>query len=144
MKFPGGITKSTKKLERSFLADSMYTLGPMHVIEAGFYLPSRANTSRIHWSKQHRHASEQRELGQMLTRRSLGPVEGGKWLVTFKRIAPCPLDSDNLASAFKSIRDGVADALGTDDKWMGNIEWAYDQTKAKAYGIRIEITRRAD
>lgn len=37
-------------------------------------------------------------------------------VVTMTRIAPRQLDDDNLPSALKHVRDGIADALGIDDR----------------------------
>ena len=59
-------------------------------------------------------------------------------VVTLTRLAPRELDSDNLQSGGKAVRDGVADYFSTDDRNPG-IEWQYKQEKAKDYGIRIEI-----
>ena len=37
-------------------------------------------------------------------------------VVLLTRIAPRMLDSDNLEGAFKAVRDGIAEALGIDDR----------------------------
>ena len=58
--------------------------------------------------------------------------------VILTRVAPRELDGDNLQGSFKSIRDGVADYFGTDDR-NPQIEWQYMQEKANDYGVRIEI-----
>lgn len=50
-------------------------------------------------------------------------------------------DSDNLSTLFKPVRDGVADALGIDDKDKtigGRVAWAYSQER-DPWGIRITI-----
>lgn len=57
--------------------------------------------------------------------------------VRFVRIAPRKLDDDNLAHAFKAMRDEVAAMAGVDDGdslWR----WEYAQEKGKP-GIRIEV-----
>lgn len=66
-------------------------------------------------------------------------------VVTLTRIAPRQLDDDNLASGFKAIRDGVADALGTDDRNPG-VTWRYAQQKGepREYAMTITITPRND
>lgn len=63
--------------------------------------------------------------------------------VTLTRIAPRALDDDNLASSQKHVRDGVADALGIDDR-DPRVTWSYAQERAKGYAVRIEIRRRED
>jgi hypothetical protein len=65
----------------------------------------------------------------------LGPVT-----VKLTRIAPRQLDDDNLRSAFKACRDGVADWLQVDDG-DSRIQWVYGQEKGppKTYSARIEV-----
>lgn len=62
--------------------------------------------------------------------------------VVLTRIAPRRLDSDNLSSAFKACRDGVADWLGVDDGHK-DIEWVYEQRAGgpKVYAIEVEIIK---
>jgi hypothetical protein len=64
-------------------------------------------------------------------------------IITLTRIAPRALDDDNLCSAFKAIRDGIADAFHTDDR-KGRLEWKYTQErgKPKEYAVRVEIGPR--
>jgi hypothetical protein len=65
---------------------------------------------------------------------------GVGYVITLTRIAPRPLDSDNLARSFKAIRDGIADALGIDDG-SKRLTWNYAQEKGppKQYAVRIQI-----
>ena len=67
-------------------------------------------------------------------------MAGVGYVITLTRIAPRPLDSDNLARSFKAIRDGIADALGIDDG-SKRLTWNYAQEKGppKRYAVRIEI-----
>jgi hypothetical protein len=51
-------------------------------------------------------------------------------VVTLTRVAPRDLDDDNLAGGFKSVRDGVADWLGIDDRDK-RVQWRYEQRKGK-------------
>ena len=55
------------------------------------------------------------------------------------RIAPRALDDDNLASAMKSVRDGVADALGMDDR-DSRVLWLCDQESGRP-SVRVEVYR---
>jgi len=52
-------------------------------------------------------------------------------VVLMTRQAPRELDSDNLARALKAVRDGVAQALGVDDR-DPRVVWVCDQRKGKA------------
>jgi hypothetical protein len=60
-------------------------------------------------------------------------------VVTITRIGPRKLDSDNLASACKYVRDAVAIAVGEDDG-SDLYTWVYKQQTGKIYGVDIEIT----
>lgn len=66
--------------------------------------------------------------------------KSGAVVITLTRIAPRSLDTDNLASALKAVRDGAADALGVDDG-SGRIEWRYAHERGKPgeYGVYVEI-----
>lgn len=61
-------------------------------------------------------------------------------MVTLTRIAPRPLDGDNLQSALKALRDGVADWLGVDDR-DPRVTWNYGQRagKPKTYSVLVTI-----
>lgn len=60
--------------------------------------------------------------------------------VTLTRLGSKRLDSDNLATAFKACRDGIADWLGCDDGDESKVRWAYQQKPSYRAGIRIEVT----
>ena len=60
--------------------------------------------------------------------------------VVLTRYGKRELDDDNLASAFKYVRDGVAKALGVDDGDKSRVLWEYAQVAgSKDYSVRIEI-----
>jgi hypothetical protein len=52
-----------------------------------------------------------------------------------------PMDSDNLPTAFKHIRDEIADICGVDDGG-DQIEWCVDQVKGRT-GVKIRIESAA-
>ena len=110
------------------------------------YLPLRTVSTlnaREHWSKRARRAAEHRGVTHMaLTARLRGialPV-----VVTLTRIAPRALDGDNLQASCKNVRDGVADALGVDDR-TPLVTWVYLQRRGKPreYGVEITIEKRS-
>jgi hypothetical protein len=113
---------------------------------------SEANR-RGHWSKHSGRTKGQREAAGLVVqaesqklyqRRSSTLMSvGAQWpmKVTLARLAPRDLDDDNLRGALKAVRDGVADALGIDDR-DPRVTWLYAQEKAKGYAVRITITRR--
>ncbi len=73
-------------------------------------------------------------------------------VVTLTRLAPSSgLDDDNLRGALKSVRDGVADALGLDDR-DPRVSWRYEQRRThprktgavelgtvKGYGVEVRV-----
>lgn len=61
--------------------------------------------------------------------------------VRLVRISSGTLDSDNLTSALKGCRDGVADRLGVADN-DPRVQWEYGQERGKrgTYGVRVELT----
>ena len=58
--------------------------------------------------------------------------------ISFTRIGKRELDSDNLQSAFKKIRDKVASILLVNDGDK-RITWDYKQEIGKSYAVRIRI-----
>jgi hypothetical protein len=105
---------------------------------------SEANLQEHHMAKARR-----TKLQRSVIKNRIGQVrkDFGLWdstrayIVTLTRIAPRSLDDDNLPRSFKAIRDGVADALGTDDSARSNLRWRYAQEKGppKQYAVRIQI-----
>ena len=85
-------------------------------------------------------AQAHRKLG-LLAVAANGPVPAFPVVVTLVRVGSKALDDDNLAYAFKAIRDGVADALGVKDH-DPRVSWAYAQEKGP-YAVRIEVATRA-
>ena len=86
-------------------------------------LVSEAN-SREHWAQKARRARQQRALTAACVLNKLGRFGAllhhrGLWTITrmiHKRGRE--MDSDNLQRACKAVRDGIADALGLDDKHL--------------------------
>lgn len=113
-------------------------------------LPSVAN-QRIFWATKARQVKAQR---QALAFAWLSHADRFAWAarfagflcgpgieVTLTRVAPRALDSDNLASAFKAIRDEVAAKLGVNDN-DPRVTWSYGQSKGPAKVV-IGIWARA-
>lgn len=103
-------------------------------------LPSCANL-REHWGKRSSRARDHRRVGFLKTRDALwGNSYALPVVVLLVRYGVRDLDSDNLASAFKALRDGIADALGMDDGDK-RITWLYEQTRCKRgeEAVRIHL-----
>ena len=97
---------------------------------------------REHWrAVAKRRKAEHLAVGLMLARYAPALRMYDEPLVcTMTRISAGKLDSDNLQSALKGVRDAVAKSLGVDDG--GDVvEWRYKQDKAQrgTYWVAIEI-----
>jgi hypothetical protein len=120
-------------------------------VEIPMQLVSTAN-QRLHWSAKARQTKNQRAATKLVMRSSAvrprayevaGVLAlGGQLVVTLTRLATRKLDSDNLAIAFKAVRDQIAEELGVDDG-SDAIDWRYLQAKGLK-AIRIEISRAAE
>ena len=107
------------------------------------WLKSSSNL-REHWSARMRRNKSHKMLAQAELRSHFidrPPSKKDRFIVTLTRIAPRMLDDDNLAAAFKGVRDGVAKAMGIDDRQSPLLKWVYEQEKGepKYYAIRIEV-----
>lgn len=111
-------------------------------------LVSEAN-SHTHWRNRQMRAKGHRSTARnvLLTVFPASPMwgevaNGCSLRVTLTRIAPRSLDCDNLAGSGKHVRDGVADALGIDDR-DPRVKWLYAQRKGKpneyACHVLIEV-----
>jgi hypothetical protein len=99
-------------------------------IEIPMDLPSLAN-QRLHWHVCKRQKARQRRLTGLYLRSALGGgTHSPPRVVTLTRVGKRLLDDDNLASAFKSVRDEVAAFFGVSDAPGGPICWKYEQGTA--------------
>ena len=103
---------------------------------------SEAN-ARGHWTKRAKRAKTQRSITWLALRVPLAesPVRirlrGA--VVTLTRIAPRELDDDNLRGSLKACRDGVADALGINDR-DPRVEWRYAQARGRVREYAVVVT----
>lgn len=111
-------------------------------IEISLTLPSGANL-REHWATKAKRVKAQRNAvilcrhGGAFLPAIAATTRGEALVCLLTRIAPRRLDSDNLAFAFKAIRDQIAEELGVNDG-SDAVEWLYAQESGKA-AIRVEI-----
>lgn len=111
----------------------------MHSITLPLKLPSVAN-QRLHHMAKARQTKTQRQAGFISTPKGL-PLPA---IVTITRISAGTLDTDNLASACKGLRDGIAQKLGIDDG-SPLVEWRYAQIRGGrgVFKVQIQIEARA-
>lgn len=96
-----------------------------------FVLPpvkSAANL-REHWRTRAKRVKQERKAAFYIAQ-SHGAPKHFTGTITFARYGWQPLDSDNLASACKAARDGIADAIDMDDGDEA-LEWKYEQYHGK-------------
>lgn len=104
---------------------------------------SEANV-RSHFHAKAKRVKEQRSVARWTVGTRWRSV-GLPCVVKLTRVAPKELDDDNLRSALKAIRDGVADALGIDDR-DSRVTWDYAQQPAarRRYAVSIEIRKASE
>lgn len=103
------------------------------------------NGDREHWAAKARRTKSQK-FETAIALASAGSdvrhrLRGAKRLrVKFTRIGGKTMDSDNLCTAFKYVRDAVAKWLGRDDGPQSGIEWALPPGQETGqFAVRIEI-----
>ncbi len=100
--------------------------------------------ARGHWAKRARRMKQHRQAAAFVVRGALhGAGVTAPITVTITRVAPSNgLDDDNLVGSAKGVRDGVADALGIDDR-DPRVTWCYAQRRAKKgdWSVEIRIVR---
>lgn len=110
-------------------------------IEFDLQLVSEMN-ARGHWGRRKRRFDMQAETvaWEIVTRVHPDDIPEPPCVVTLTRIAPREFDDDNLRSAFKAVRDAVAEWIGADDGKRGGIEWRYKQERGapRQHRVRIE------
>ena len=96
-------------------------------LEIPLRLPSLAN-ERMHWRARAKRVAQQRLALALAWGRKRFDLSASA-VVTLTRVAPRDLDDDNLAYAFKAIRDEVAKRLGLADDRDPRVRWAYGQRR---------------
>lgn len=99
--------------------------------------PSTANL-REHWTERGRRNRRQKDAARLLCPR--WDPNRPLLVITLTRIGPRELDTDNLASALKAVRDGIAARLAVDDA-TPLIRWDYRQEKGEP-AVRVEVSEK--
>lgn len=102
--------------------------------------------ARIHWAKRSKIAAKYRADCHVLCRQAGFKAPEGKMLLILVFVPPDKRrrDDDNCLAAFKSGRDGLADALGIDDsRFVTQLQLSDETTKGGAVRARIEQYREA-
>ena len=106
---------------------------------------SEANKTGEHWTQKHkRHKAQRCIIAKYWMCKILGQPIPTRAKITFTRIAPRSLDSDNLQSAFKTIRDQLCELItGITQKGRADsgdrFQYEYNQRKGESKEYAIEI-----
>jgi hypothetical protein len=118
----------------------------------GTQLPLRLANEKStyrHWSKVRKRVQFERQYvyDRLMSLWEDGPLLGLPLTIKITRIAPRPLDDDNLVLACSAVRDGVSDFLagkylGGQDRQPGLL-WTYAQYRLapKFYAVEIRVER---
>ena len=99
--------------------------------------------ARIHWAKKSKLAKAAKRVGHLCALESKAAIdwEGEIHLwITFYPPDRRARDDDNLIASFKNYRDGIAQALGVDDKRFRTRPWLSDQV-VKNGMVVVKITQ---
>jgi crossover junction endodeoxyribonuclease RusA len=92
---------------------------------------------RMHWAVKAKLAKAHRNAAKTALMSVAPEAPELPLTVILTRLGPRTLDTDNLASCLKAVRDGVADWLGVDDG-DARLDWQYEQRKGP-YSVEVEI-----
>lgn len=98
---------------------------------------SEAN-QRGHWSKSAGRKALHRKTARCMLHSHARPQTPGQIAITLTRIAPRPMDGDNMQSGCKAMRDGISDWLGIDDG-SKRLTWIYAQRRGERGQYLAEV-----
>lgn len=142
--FVSGLSPRLERLRAAL--DLMSEWNPLVRFELPGELKSAANLREGHWGPRKERAKAQRLKVWLACPRLLRgwfkSQRADALVVCLTRVAPRELDDDNAASALKTTRDGLAAALGIDDR-NARVTWVVDQRKGR-HGAEVAIWRRRE
>lgn len=92
---------------------------------------------RMHWAIKAKLAKSHRAMAKHAMANAAPVAPTLPLTLVLTRVGPRKLDTDNLASSLKSVRDGIADWLGVDDG-SPQLDWQYAQ-KRGGYAVEVEV-----
>ena len=110
------------------------------MIELPWPSPALSPNARGHWSKRAKAAKAYRLECFLITKQAGIKAPEGKilWTVEFFPPSRRAYDDDNLLARMKSARDGIADALGVDDRRFVT-QFSVSETVIKGGLVRVTI-----
>lgn len=108
-------------------------------------LPSTSNLREHHQARAKRVAAGRaaafRSVPAVIRSVFALPMQPSGLVVLMVRQAPRLLDSDNLAACMKAHRDGIADAMGINDRDK-RVQWECEQEKCNIPSLRIYVVTK--
>lgn len=143
------MTAAPDRLTRLARALAVVTTRPPVVMAStALQLRNPLNGGGLSTSRGARMASNRRRQAERLKGRTLAlrlatDLHGWKPIldprvVVLTRVSPKAFDSDNLEAAFKSVRDGMAEAWGINDA-DPRVMWVTDWRKGKAHAVEAAL-----
>ena len=116
--------------------------------------PACSPNGRAHWATKSRYTKAARSAARMLATDALnrnGAIQG-PYTLSWEWRGPTPMDLDNAEGRCKAIRDGIADALGINDREFINGERKWTVTgkrgcrgrKADETVVVVTLTERKE
>lgn len=105
--------------------------------------------SRVHWRRRAAAAKAARNEAMVLTRAAgwgFLPLPEGRLHLWLDFVPPDRRhrDDDGLLASMKSARDGIADALGINDRVFVSHPWVRDDITVRGGEVRVRITGGPD
>jgi hypothetical protein len=113
----------------------------------GFILPfhtvNELNGSHCHWRVVAKRRKSARLQTASIARAWSATPPSAPLTVLMTRHSAGTLDDDGLRAALKSVRDGIADWLGVDDKHTDRVSYGYAQEPCKRgfSWVTVEVRR---
>ena len=130
--------KSAPKIKAVTEPSGSYAEG-VYCLTAPIKVVSEANL-REHWAAKNKRKAAQQVALRLYWGQYVQKLPSPPMMVIFTRIGQRKLDDDNLANAFKGLRDQFAKMVGVDDG-SDQIRFEYRQiaTGKRQYGIQVEV-----
>lgn len=101
--------------------------------------------ARVHWARRSKAAKAYKQACYLLTKQAGIQAPEGRVLLALEFVPPDRRrrDDDNILAAFKSGRDGIADALGIDDSRFVT-QFSVSQEPVNGGAVRVRISEHVE
>lgn len=131
----------------AFLAGSARMPGRLGAAMIELPWPPRelSPNARVHWARRSKAAKAYKQACYLLTKQAGIQAPEGRVLLALEFAPPDRRrrDDDNILAAFKSGRDGIADALGIDDSRFVT-QFSVSQEPVNGGAVRVRISEHVE